>query len=207
MRRVNSLILAAGIAGAVLAGFGSTAHAQYQQPPAGYGAPPPGYYPPPPPPRAWYRTGLTFGVGIGPGSITTTSTCGDFCGAAIALEGHIGGMLNPRLAIMGDFWLNAHPIPNSDGTTTNSISSLALQYWLTDIIWIKGGLGIGHTQVLSDSEGVLDDATGLGLLAAGGIELIHAPNFALDLALRFGHGFYDGGDVDNFALTLALNWY
>src|SRR5690349_15810547 len=121
MKRVNSLVLAAALGGLVLAGFASTAHAQYQQAPAGYG-PPPGYYPPPPPPQMYYRSGIVLGASIGGGSISGTD-CGDFCGGAFAIEGHIGGMLNPRMALMGDFWLNAHGVANSDITSTNSISA------------------------------------------------------------------------------------
>jgi hypothetical protein len=204
MRREKTLGLV--IVATLLLGSVSSAFAQYQPPPQGY--PPPQYYPPPPPPpRGMYRDGFLIGVGIGFGGISADA-CGDFCGGALALELHLGGMINPRMGVMGDFWGNFHPIPNSDGTTSHSISTLALQYWLTDIIWLKGGLGIGRMQITSDSAGSIGDETGFAIMGAGGIELVQATTFALDLQLRLGHGFYSqGGDVNNLAFMAGFNWY
>src|SRR6185369_13049751 len=126
MRR---LTLGAFTAAAVLLGTLSVAHAQYRQAPPGYG-PPPGYYPPPPPSRYVYRSGLVIGGSLGVGGIASSNNCGGDCGAAFAIEGHIGGMLNPRFALMGDFWLNAHsnPDPGVDSTTYQSINTFAGQY-------------------------------------------------------------------------------
>src|SRR4051794_25934996 len=90
-----------GLATIAILGSATVAHAQYQAPPPGYYAPPPRYaYPPPPSPRyGMYRSGLVFGVGLGFGGIAAQD-CGDICGPAGAFEFHIGGMLNPRLALM-----------------------------------------------------------------------------------------------------------
>jgi hypothetical protein len=187
---------------------------QYGSPPPPYGAPPPPYYPPPPPPQyGVYRAGLTLGFGLGAGAVLA-SNCGDICGAAGAGEFHIGVMLNPRMAVMGDFWLNIHPwsIDGVSGQTLHSISTAAIQYWATPQLWIKGGAGLGRMQIRSDDyygySYAIGDETGFAVMAAGGFEIMQAPNFALDLQLRFGHGFYSGGgDVNNFAFMVGFNWY
>ena len=64
---------------------------------------PPPYYPPPPPPPpppGVFRSGLVFGFSGGVGAIHVDGWVGDACGIAGLLEGHIGGMINPRMALM-----------------------------------------------------------------------------------------------------------
>ncbi|HET6279945.1 MAG TPA: hypothetical protein VFH73_03235, partial [Polyangia bacterium] len=126
MRPKDLLRFTASLAVALL-GFASVAHAQ-NQPPPGYNPPPgyqqqpppiyqqqppppayqqaPAYYPPPPPPpHGMYREGLLIGFGLGFGALTADA-CGDYCGGALALQFDIGAMLNPRMGIMFDGWVN-----------------------------------------------------------------------------------------------------
>jgi hypothetical protein len=205
------LALALGIGIVTLLGSLPAAQAQYAAPPPQY-APPPPYYPPPPPPRGVYRGGLLIGFGIGAGDIQA-SNCGDVCGGAGAGEFHIGAMLNPRLALMGDFWINIHPwtIGGVSGQTIHDINTFALQYWATDQLWVKGGAGFGRMQLQTNdaySGYTFGDETGFALMGAGGFEVVQSVNFALDLQLRVGHGFYSGGgDVNSFSFLVGFNWY
>jgi len=182
----------------LLATFGSlsAAHAQY-------GAPRP-YYGGPPPARGVYRGGLVFGGSLGLGLISSDN-CGPYCGSAGSIEGHIGGMLNPRLALMGDFWGAAHRWDDAygSGTTYQGIYVVAVQYWATDFLWLKGGAGFAQLEVSG-----LPDESGPGILGAIGVEVVQSYNFALDLQFRLGHGFYDTGpDVNNLAFMVGVNWY
>jgi hypothetical protein len=211
MIRQKTLLLTFGTAALLLVGSASIAHAQYQSPPPGYG-PPAGYGypppPPPPPPRGMYRDGLVLGLAGGFGGISA-SNCGDVCGAAGAFEFHIGGMLNPRTALMGDIWFNAHGIPNSDGTTVHTIYTVAAQYWATDKLWLKGGIGGGNMRITSSTANFdYTSESGLALMGAVGFEVLQVSSFALDLQFRVGHGFYSqGGDVNNFAFMIGANFY
>src|SRR5450432_2680025 len=213
MIRDTRLVLGFGIATLLVLGSGSIAHAQYQSPPPGYNAPPPGYggYPPPPPPpprSGMYRSGLVLGVGIGLGRISA-SDCGDVCGVGFAGEFHIGGMIQPRLALMGDFSVDTHSIPNSDGTLVHTIYTFAAQYWVTDFVWLKGGVGGGNIQIQSKSSDlVYTDESGLAIMGAAGVEVLQMGGFALDLQLRLAHGFYStDGDATNAAFLVGFNWY
>jgi hypothetical protein len=50
--------------------------------------------------------------------------------------------------------------------------------------------------------------SGFAIMGALGVEVVQSYNFALDLQGRFGHGFYSqGGDVNNFAFMVGVNWY
>lgn len=210
------LFLGIGIATIVVLASGSAAQAQYQAPPPppGYYAPPPSYgYPPPPPPPRYryrygvYREGLIFGAALGFGQNDATD-CGPECGGAIAFEFHIGGMVTPQLALVGDFWFNDHPIANSDASMVHSIYTFAIQYWPIDKLWLKGGIGGGNVDITSNSAGDISGENGLAIMGAGGVEIVQAGNFALDLQLRVGHGFYSqGGDVTSWAIMLGTNWY
>ncbi|HEY5089437.1 MAG TPA: outer membrane beta-barrel protein [Polyangia bacterium] len=219
MRSRKNLVVGLGIALLTLLGSFSVAQAQY--------APPPPYYPPPPPPppRGVYRSGLVYGFALGIGSFAFAD-CGDVCGPAGMFEGHIGGMIGPRLALEGDFWGGVHTFSDTQfnlgtGTTYNGIYTLALQYWLTDIIWIKGGLGGGNVQISSDNNCDLnlncnvDDETGFAFMLGAGIEIVQSYYFALDLQLRYGNvvysaannGGFGDGDTNMFALMVGFNWY
>jgi len=168
-----------------------------------------GYPPPPPGARGVYRSGLTFGGSLGLGIIDGPN-CTTVCGGALSVEGHIGGMLNPRLALVGDVWLAARYFTDpviGNGSTYNSIWTIALQYWVTDILWLKGGVGFAQLNFGYDGAAVPDE-NGPGIIGALGVEVLQAYNFALDLQFRLGHGFYDTGpDVNNLALMVGVNWY
>jgi hypothetical protein len=207
-RKTLTLALGLGIVLATVLGTAPAAQAQYA----------PGYYPPPPPPppRGVYRGGLVWGFSVGPGGFTY-SDCSGLCGFAPMGEFHIGGMIAPRLALMGDFWAGAHYFSNSvDGTgeTWNGVYTLAAQYWVNDIIWLKGGLGFSYITVgnsgyyyssISDS--------GFAFLLAAGIEIMQVYNFAMDLQFRYGNSAYTSasrggpGDTSMYGGMIGFNWY
>jgi hypothetical protein len=204
MSRLKNILFGFGIAAALLLGSVSVAHAQYGAPPPGYGYPPPAL-----PPRGMYREGLVVGVGLG-GGVISASNCGA-CGGGLAGELHIGGMINPQLALMADLWFLEHQYDDLAGgsnTLTNSMFTAALQYWAMDKLWLKGGLG-GARITLSDAVGNSYGSSegALGVLLAGGFEVVQAGSFALDLQLRFGYGAYSGGGASNFAFLVGANWY
>jgi hypothetical protein len=155
-----------------------------------------------------YREGLVVGGGLGFGGISADQ-CGDVCGGVFSFEGHIGGMMNPRMAVMIDLWANVRNSTSLDAAVWNGIYTGALQYWLTDIVWLKGGIGAGHMQLTSNGDGVpFGDEWGLAIMGAGGVELVQAGTFALDLQLRLGHGFFsEGGDVNSLGFMAGFNWY
>jgi hypothetical protein len=209
MSHRKNLIVGLGIALLTLLGSVSVAEAQ------GY---PPPYYPPPPPPppHGVYRAGLVFGFSAGIGAVSA-SNCGDECGAAGSLEGHLGGMIGPRTALMFEIWGADHPWSDAAGNSRETINTFfagALQYWLTDILWVKGGAGFASIRATVDTgygySADVGDGSGFALFGAAGVEVLQSYNFALDIQLRVGNGFYDrsqGGNAQNYALMVGFNWY
>jgi hypothetical protein len=116
------------------------------------------------------RSGLTVGLGIGGGSITADNC--PACGGGLALEGHIGGMVTPQLALMADLFGIFHSYDDGLGgtnTLSNSMFTVAAQYWVMDKFWLKGGLGDAHIE-LSDYAGNTygSGENALAILAAAG---------------------------------------
>ncbi len=203
--------LIAGLGVVLLTVLGSVSIAEAQGYPPPYYPPPP----PPPPPHGVYRSGVIFGVAGGVGAVGA-SNCGDECGVAGVFEGHLGGMISPRSALMFEVWGADHPWTDADGNSRETINTFftgALQYWLTDILWIKGGAGLAVIRsTVDDGNGGFTEgsSSGFALFGAAGVEVLQSYNFALDIQLRIGNGFYsqsDGGDAQNYALMVGFNWY
>lgn len=175
----------------------------------------PGYAPPPPPPPApgYYapapsappgRHGFLIGFSLGAGSMTCDG-CDDLSG--VALDIHLGGMLNPRLGLMFDGTGVAHSFEGG-GTLIHVVDTVAAQYWVTPQLWIKGGIGIGRLS-LNDADGneVLASETGGAVMGGVGYEVLQGRSFALDVQLRASAAKYDETTISMGSLTLGLNWY
>ena len=213
MSHRKNLIVGIGIVLLTVLGSVSIAEAQ------GY---PPPYYPPPlppPPPHGVYRAGLVFGFSGGVGAIHINNCLADVCGVAGMLEGHLGGMINPRMALMFEIWGADHPWSSNGNSfeTINTFFTGAAQYWVNDIVWIKGGLGVAEIrQDINDYYGgyynnTVNSSTGFALFGAAGVEVMQSYNFALDIQLRVGNGFYSDSlgsfSAQNYGLMVGFNWY
>lgn len=160
------------------------------------------------------RGGLLFGFGLGGGQMSCQSDQSEICNATIdgagSLDAHIGGMISPRLALMGDAWVMYHTENNV--TITHTITTLAAQFWVAPRLWIKGGVGgavaRAHYRGILGSVGTRTDSVP-GVMIGVGYELLVGRKFALDLQLKGGTGFYKDNQVraKNAALIVGFNWY
>ena len=93
--------------------------------------------------------------------------------------------------------------------TTSTLYTGALQFWLTPIVWLKGGLGLGNTTFGNNIDG-FTGATAFAIMGGAGVELVQRGPFALDLQGRVGHTFFsnaDGGPITQYAFMIGFNWY
>jgi hypothetical protein len=192
-----------------------------------YGGSGPGYYTQPPAtqlPGGFHNPQgrLAFGFSLGLGGMhddigdIDCANCSDISGQ---LEGHIGGFIGPRLALMGELQGNAQTLDvGVDGSTETLVQSalmIAAQYWVTPQLWIKGGIGFANLRVdwSAYGDGITDASSepenGLALLGAVGYELLSARNFAVDLQGRLLNGSYDGinNSVTGLSVGVGINWY
>ena len=190
---------------------------------SGLAAAQPVYYGPPRDPQGFHRRAghLTWGFSLGLGYMhdnggTIACTACDQQPITGQLEGHIGGMLNNRMGLMLEIQGNAQQVsgldPNNDLTLRQILVMGALQYWLTPILWIKGGIGFANLDVIDDYGYAYPvNDTGLGLLAGIGVELFSARRFAFELQGRFTEGIYHYSDgtenVTSGTIGIGFNWY
>jgi hypothetical protein len=154
--------------------------------------------------HAWAvdRSGFIIGVGVGGGRITCDG-CESLDGPAV--EFHVGGMLNESSAIV----LDGNVVAKSEGDDTlySIVNTAAIQYWLSDAAWVKGGIGFGVLQIDFGGGGSLSSDEGLGFTAAAGFEIIQMTKVAIDLQARYSTAKIEGGRVNNLSLVLGFNLY
>ena len=71
-------------------------------------------------------------------------------------------------------------------------------------------IGLARLQIFLDQDisgFAFDDETGGAVTGAAGIEVARSYNWALDLQVRGGHAFYNGGDLNNLAFMVGITWY
>jgi hypothetical protein len=198
-----AVLLIPGLASAQYYGGGGGGY--YQQP----SAVPGGFH---------QRTGrLTFGLGLGLGGMHdngSTIQC-DNCAtsAAVEFDGHIGGMLSPRFALLFEAQSNLRTIHsdayNGDTVLSNNAGMIAGQYWLTPQLWIKGGIGLANLQVNDPGYATYTSGTGGAIMGAVGLELASMRFFAIDLQGRIIEANYGGdiGSVTAANVGIGFNWY
>lgn len=180
----------------------------------------PGYYSQPAPTPGGFhnRAGrLMFGGSLGLGGmrdngsgVTNCDNCRN--GLAVELDGHIGGMLNPRFGLMFEGQLNGRTVHSNvfdaDTILTQSAAMIAGQYWITPMLWVKGGIGFANLRA-DDAYVIYDYGSGLAILGAVGFELMSARYFSLDLQGRLIDGAYNSGTdhVTSLSVGLGINWY
>jgi hypothetical protein len=159
------------------------------------------------------RHGGNFGASIGFGRLGCDDNGNDCSGSGANQAGYLavhgGVMVSSNVAIMGDLWGMAHT--EERFTVSQILLTAAVRVWPVQRFWLEGGLGIaragieydaGVYQYMSRSDVV--PAAMLGL----GVEVISRRNFALDVELRAGTGFYnDDVSVWIVSLGVGVNWY
>jgi hypothetical protein len=164
------------------------------------------------------RQGFTIGFGFGIGGMSSDSNvtqcrnC-DYEPAAVGFDLHLGGMINPRTALLGEVWGTVQSVEQSGRTAlVQSMFLVAAQYWVTPQLWIKGGVGASQLS-LSYDDGFEGDSTeidtGGAVMGAVGYEILSSERFSIDLQGRLGSASYDGiGDnITNGTVSLGFNWY
>jgi opacity protein-like surface antigen len=161
-------------------------------------------------PAATARTGWNVGFGVGGGNLSCDGQGCDGVTEAGSGNLHVGYMSRPRLAAVFDLWGMAHT--ENQLTVAHTIGTVGLRYWLAPRLWLQGGVGGAHASF--HYKGALVDVSNrtesvLGVMGAVGFELIDRPDFAIDIQLRGGTGFYRDNDAKahNEALTVGFTWF
>jgi len=159
------------------------------------------------------RSGLVLGGSIDGGNIGCQTKSGDDCGDGMheagGLSVHVGAMIGPRLALLGEAWGMAHT--QDSLTASQALATANVRAWLTPRLWLQGGLGVARSKISFDSGLFMASATSSTVPAVSGaigLELVHSPAFGLDLELRGGSGLYeDDVRIYNVALGVGVSFF
>jgi len=169
-------------------------------------------------PRFPNRRGLTLGFGGGIGSMETSDIAGlGDDSLAGGVFGHVGWMLTPQLALVGEAFTALQSTGDNIGAGDVFLAQtgvfVAAQFWATPQLWFKGGVG-GAFASFQDDAGIVEDIGsgdgGPALLLAAGFEVLHAPRFSLDVQFRFASATYDGvvdTRVSQGIFAIGFNWF
>jgi hypothetical protein len=189
-----------------------------------YGGSGPGYYGGQPAPSTQLPGGFHnrqgrlawgFSIGLGgmhdAGSNVTSCTNCNYNPIAFEVDGHLGGFITPRLALMAEGQVNAQTVQSDfydDTVLSHNALMIAAQFWVTPQLWLKGG--IGFAQLYADnSYEVWDFGTGGAIMGAAGYEVMSARNFSVDLQARLIQGTFDSfnDSVTSGTVGVGFNWY
>jgi hypothetical protein len=159
------------------------------------------------------RSGLVLGATIDGGNIGCQTKSGDDCGNGAHPAGgfsvHVGGMVSPSLAILGEAWGMAHT--QDSLTATQILATADVRGWVAPRLWLQGGVGVARSKLSFDSSLISASAmssTVPAVVAAVGLELVRAKTFGLDLELRGGSGLYrDDVRIYNAALGVGATFF
>ena len=150
------------------------------------------------------RKGFLIGLSVGGGGFSGKFQCGD-CGSLSsggAGTFQIGGMLTDKLGLMYDG--SADSSSKNDDPRMSTVGTVAVQYWVGNKSWIKGGAGFGTHTFLNDE---CCTETGLALMGGAGVELLQKRKFVLDLQGRVTTTKFEFESIHMFLVSLGFNWY
>ena len=164
-----------------------------------------------------YGGSLGIGVMHDDGNRIGCNNC-NYNPVAFEADGHIGGMLNSRLAILFEAQLNGQLISQDTGTGAGdqtliqSAAMIAVQYWITPQFWIKGGAGLSHITVdhaYFDGSVQEPGADGVAVMGGAGFEIFSARRMAIELEGRVISGTYDGisDHITAGTVGIGISWY
>jgi hypothetical protein len=160
-------------------------------------------------------SGVSVGLGgmhDGGSGITQCDQSCDYNPLAVEVDGHLGGMINARFALMAEVQVNAQTVHsdalNGDTVLSQGALMLAGQFWVTPQLWVKGGIGFAHLDAQDDYT-QYDFGGGGAIMGGVGYEVLSARFFAVDLQARLIEGSYHGLDdhITSGTIGVGLNWY
>jgi len=136
----------------------------------------------------------------------------------LALNWKMGYMLNPKLALLLNGAVSIYEYDLSNRKRSRDFGGIfaSVQYFISDRIWILGGVGIGTDapvffDLKPENKIETEYYSGLGFVSSAGYEFFRRKNFTLDLQARINYNTVNLpiGKTNGFttALLLGINFY
>ena len=159
------------------------------------------------------RKGLVFGGSLDAGVIgcqtKSDNDCGHGAHHAAGFSVHLGAMVSPTVAILGEASVMAHT--EDSLTATQVLATANVRAWLTPRLWLQGGLGVARSKLSFDKDArsvSAMTATVPAVSGAVGFELVRTRTFGLDLELRGASGLHqDDVRISSVALGVGATFF
>jgi hypothetical protein len=157
-----------------------------------------------------FRSGFTFGVGVGLGGVADAGDCCELSGAGGRFTIRVGTTATRYLLWMLQLdsgFVVIEDLGDEDKNKLNQQNTLTLglQYYATEHVWIK--VGAGFATYINRVDAEEETTGGLGTLGSVGYDLFRRGSFILDLEVTVNGGLYDGGAIAAGGAALAVQWY
>ena len=146
------------------------------------------------------RLGFEAGAGLYGGEINCENENGDFCDGVTEAGGfdlHANYFFKPTFGVTLDVWPMIHR--EDDWTFTHTIVTVGAKFRPVPILTLTGG--VGSAQARLSYRGVInidsETETVPSVMFAAALEVVRGRNFAVDVQVRAGAGFYDDDDNGN----------
>jgi hypothetical protein len=189
---------------------------------------------------AQQRSGLVGGFSLGGGVLALGGSSTDpVVGiiqddegtvGAVAVDLHLGFMVRPRVAFLfegaaagdqpktslaaGQVTVGSRQVTFNSSTTSlmSMVLAGAIQYWITERVWVRGGVGAGwlHRDLVIDAQQLsitLEKSAAPTTLVAAGADVWRRANFALDLEFHFTTFAKDGLRISAPTMQVGFQWY
>lgn len=164
------------------------------------------------------RSGFAIGLGAGPGLFAGGGEYGELLGTGVDSSLRIGTSAGPRTLwilqldsvayLAEDEVVDPGEEERKTHTNIHSTLTLGMQYYVRDVFWCKGGVGVAsiaqRQQRGAEAETL---SSGLGLMTSCGYDVYRRYSLALDVESGLGLGIYSDGAIAQFGVKMALNWY
>ena len=157
------------------------------------------------------RQGLAIGLAFGP-SMQVGSGISQATGTGGGFAVRFGTVASPRWVWLLEFATTVYrqKIPGQMESKLNrsAVISLGGQLYLQDAFWLRGGAGPANfTRSIEGTDEVTASFWGLGVVGAGGLDVMRRRSFVVSLEALTTLARYRDGYVGGGTLQLGLSWY
>ncbi len=155
------------------------------------------------------RSGLAIGVAFGP-NIQIGSGIRDATGTGGGLALRFGTVASPRWVWLAELASTGFQQVDTTGATKvnqSTLFTLGGQLYLKEAFWLRGGGGLANFTRRTRGADPSASFWGVGVIGAGGLDLMRRKSFALSLEVLTTLARYRDGFVGAGTIQLGFSWY
>ncbi|KAB2896428.1 MAG: hypothetical protein F9K40_14505 [Kofleriaceae bacterium] len=156
------------------------------------------------------RSGLAIGVALGP-NVQVSSGLRDASGTGFGAAFRLGTVASPRWVWLAELASTHYQqLEESTGKTkinSSNLLTLGGQLYVKEAFWLRGGGGAANFTRRVRNEDPTASFWGVGVIGAGGLDLLRRRSFALSFEVLTTLARYRDGFVGAGSMQLGFSWY